>query len=127
VAGDTRRLREASGQATLDAFAKLPGLAHETGYYEAPHDYSDWNAHAHARLAAGLPTDREDLDWENGHYVVGGALVVPNTGRAYTEAHNLVAEIAAAHGLPPLPLGFHMHAPRALVVIPWARLSPTTP
>lgn len=108
---------EAKWRATRDAFAGLRSLRVETGYFEAPYDYAEWNAHA--RLAAGLPTPLEEPDWENAHYGVFAGIVLPNTGRAYVEAYEMLQAVYAEHGrVLPFPPGFHMHSPRALVILP---------
>lgn len=107
----------AKWQATLDALKGITGLRYDTAVYEAPYEYENWNAHA--RLAAGLPTPLEEPDWENAHYGVFVAPVIPNNGSAYVEAWQLFNELFAKFGRPAgMPPGFHMHSPRSLIVIP---------
>ncbi|MCR2783981.1 MULTISPECIES: FAD-binding oxidoreductase [unclassified Microbacterium] len=112
-----RSVIDAKWEATLAALQGIDGLTYDTAVYEAPYDYTMWNANA--RMAAGLPTDLEEPDWENAHYGLFIAPVIPNIGEAYVEVWNLINEVFERHGrVGGMPPGFHMHSARSLVVIP---------
>lgn len=107
---------EAKWQDTLDALSGFTTLRIDTAYYEAPYEWQDWDANA--RLAAGLPTPLEEGDWSVAHHWLFAGLVIPNDGHSFAEAHRMMEAVYAKHDrVLPFPPGFHMHTPRALVLV----------
>jgi hypothetical protein len=81
------RVVDAKWEHTRDLLSRIDGFTYNTAKYLAPYDYMSWQSEA--RLAAGLPSPLEIPDWEQAHYISFAALIIPNSGRSFTELISL--------------------------------------